>query len=287
MDKQSWVFRSVRQSFGKSVLGFFGLVFFAAFPLGALFLGWTTVSVRCDRESIGASPNCSIDEEHWLGLYVNHRIAEGVTDIESVSGSINSRSLTGAGYNRNVSVDGIVFVTKNGETPLFSGKSNLNDEEKDRAKSRIGAYLSDPDRRVFDERMDFRNIFGVIGWAGLVLFGWMLLKMIFGVVFPQRVDLDRLSGVVSVRPKTGTIRLRRFSMQDIAEISIVSGDAAFALAFPKLAKIGASSKRVTVADSLVFRLASGEEVGVPNFANAPREELEAIVEAVRAVREWR
>jgi len=288
MECQSWIFRWKRQSVGKSVLGFFGLIFLVAFPVGFLFIGWTTVSVRCERPSVGVGPDCAITEIRWFGLYADRRNAEGVLSVETETGSIHSRSLTGAGYNRNVAVEGIVLSTEQGDVALISGKSNVNDDEKERAKVVIGAYLDDVDRQSLAVDMNFRNVFGYVGLVGLAFVAWMVWKMVWGTVFPQRIDLDRVRGIVSVRSKTGQMKTREFLVQDIADVTIVSGATAFAFAFPRLAKLGGgSSKSASVSDSIVFRLVSGEEIGIPNFAEAPQEELEEIVGSIRAAKDGR
>ena len=288
MERQSWIFRWKRQSAGKSVLGFFGLIFLAAFPAGFLFIGWTTVSVRCERSSVGVDPDCAIAETHWFGLYADRRNAEGVLSVETETGSIHSRSLTGAGYNRNVVVEGVILSTKRGDVALISGKSNVNDDEKEHAKTVIGAYLDDADQQSFAVDMDFRNVFGYVGLVGLAFVAWMTWKMVWGAIFPQRIDLDRIRGSVSVRSKTGQMKTREFLVQDIADATIVSGATAFAFAFPRLAKFGGgSSKSSSVSDSIVFRLVSGEEIGIPNFAEAPQEELEEIVGSIRAAKDGR
>ncbi len=172
----------------KILAGFFGFVFLAVVSIGFLFVGWTTMSVACSRSAVGSAPNCSLADEHLLGLYALHDEAVGVTGIGKHSSTVQSRSSSaGMVRTRSVAVDSVVFYTPSGDIPLsLFGTGNVNSAEKEQTISLVQGFLDKPEQMTFSARIDFHNIFGYVGLIGMALAAWTLLTMLWRLLVPQK-----------------------------------------------------------------------------------------------------
>lgn len=138
---------------------FFAILFFLGFGGAFVFFGFQTVHVQGIRTEAG-SVSFDINRSHFWGL-VNLK-----DHIDHVTEADIQTSTSGTGTKRTTTSNAVLISDKK-TTPVFTGSTNINYDDKRDLVRGINAFLKDEKQGQFEKTVKWRNIFG---WVGLPFF---------------------------------------------------------------------------------------------------------------------
>ncbi|MBI4374867.1 MAG: hypothetical protein HY549_00295 [Elusimicrobia bacterium] len=145
---------------------------------GALFLlGWSDLSLRCERAS--GTVDCLIKERLGLGLWTREL---EVRDVRAAK--LATSGGRGSGLSRAV-VSRPVLVSADGKRhAILMGASNVDRKAKKEMLRSVKSFLGDQSRASFELSVRLRNVFGYFGLLMLAFTGFCLWKMAASAIQP-------------------------------------------------------------------------------------------------------
>ena len=151
------------------VLSVFGLFLLIAFPLGMLFVGFSSLEVNCTRKQTGQLPDCEIQEVRLLGLFKHRVVVSSVSSIGYKTQDVNTSSRVTLGST-------IVLTGSNGSFPITQAVSNVGSAWKSDVINKVDRFLKTPNERTLALHINERNFFG---WIGVAYLAFIALCYIF------------------------------------------------------------------------------------------------------------
>lgn len=116
----------------------FGLFILIAFPLGMLFVGFSTLEINCIRNQAGEPPDCEIREVRLLGLFDRRVTALKVNGVGYRTGDVATNS-------RVTLASTVVLDASNGSIAVSQAASNVGSDWKSAMIGKIRRFLAAPD----------------------------------------------------------------------------------------------------------------------------------------------
>ncbi|MFH1078666.1 MAG: hypothetical protein V1766_00135 [Pseudomonadota bacterium] len=154
------------------ILSVFGLFLLIAFPLGMLFVGFSTLEVDCTRKQTGQPPDCEIREIRLSGLFKRQAVVSNVSSIGYKTQDVNTSS-------RVTLASTVVLTGSNGSFPISQTVSNVGNDWKSAIINKVDRFLKAPDEHNLALHIDERNLFG---WIGVAYIALIALSYVFWLV---------------------------------------------------------------------------------------------------------
>ena len=151
------------------MLSYFGLFILIAFPLGMLFIGFSSLEVNCTREQTGQPPDCEIKEGRLFGLFNRRVVVSRVISIGYKTRDVDTSSRVTLGST-------VVLTGSNGSFPISQAISNVGRAWKSDVINRVDRFLKTPNERILALHINERNIFG---WIGVAYLAFIALSYVF------------------------------------------------------------------------------------------------------------
>jgi len=153
-------------------LSYFGLLILIAFPLGMLFIGFSTLEVNCTRKQAGEPPDCEIEEARWFGLFKRRVFVSSVESVGYKTGDVQPGSRVTLGST-------VVLTGSNGSFPISQAMSNIGSGWKSEVINKVDRFLKMTNERSLVLHIDERNIFG---WIGVAFLAFIVFSYIYWFV---------------------------------------------------------------------------------------------------------